>query len=178
MGLETQRPEGNVYYLTTVVQNRLPLFTRPSFIIPLIDNFNYYRHKLNFKLIGYVIMPDHLHCIAWLCGEATVSDVMRDFKKYSAVRLVRQAEVEGKTAWLEEFKAAGAAHGREHRVWQEGYWDKVLFTKRFLRQKLHYMHRNPLRAGLVDSPEAYPYSSYQNYVEGDDALIEIDKDWL
>ena len=43
--------------------------------------------------------------------------------------------------------------------------------------KLNYIHRNPLRAGLVDDPAAYPYSSYRNHDNGDQSLIEVDKDW-
>jgi hypothetical protein len=43
--------------------------------------------------------------------------------------------------------------------------------------KLNYIHRNPLRAGLIDDPAAYPYSSYRNYDNGDQSLIKVDKDW-
>jgi len=177
MSPQHTRPEAEVYYLTTNVYQCLPIFTRPSFVIPLIDNFNYYRYTHQFKLIGYVIMPDHLHCIIWLQGESTVSDVMRDFKKFAAVRLIRQSKVE-KPEWHQHFQRAGKDAGRDHQVWQDSYWDKVLFSKKFLRQKLNYIHRNPVRAGLVESPEEYPYSSYRNYVNGDDSLIEIDRDWL
>ncbi|MCX6032960.1 MAG: hypothetical protein NT169_27195 [Chloroflexi bacterium] len=45
-------------------------------------------------------------------------------------------------------------------------------------QKLNYIHRNPVRAGLVEQPEQYAYSSYRNYVNGDNSLIEIDRDWF
>jgi REP element-mobilizing transposase RayT len=55
--------KGHVYYVTTVVYDRLPIFTRPSSIIPLYDSLNFYRHKQEFKLLGYAIMPDHVHLI-------------------------------------------------------------------------------------------------------------------
>jgi hypothetical protein len=47
----------------------------------------------------------------------------------------------------------------------------------FLHQKLNYIHMNPVRAGLVDEPQDYPYSSYRNYELEDDTLIEMDMDW-
>jgi hypothetical protein len=47
-----------------------------------------------------------------------------------------------------------------------------------LRQKLNYIHRNPVRAELVEQPGDYPYSSYRNYEHGDDAFIEVDRGWL
>ena len=52
-----------------------------------------------------------------------------------------------------------------------------IYSERFLRQKLNYLHRNPVRAGLVEQPGDYVYSSYRNYVCGEDWLIEIDQDW-
>ena len=176
----TTRPQENlIYYITTVTQNRLPLFVEASFIIPLYDSLHYYRHKLNFKLLGYVIMPDHLHLLLWPLGQATISDIMRDYKKFTAARIIRQAEAENRLDWLDAFTAAGAATGRaNHKVWQDSFWDKIIFTEKFLRQKLNYIHRNPIRAGLVEDIAAYPYSSYRNYALGDDSFIKIDMDWL
>jgi putative transposase len=171
--------EGHVYYITTNVYNRLPIFTRPSFIVPLIDSLNFYRYKLDFKLLGYVVMPDHMHMVIWPQGQATVAEIMRDYKKFTAVRLIRQAEVEGMKEWLAAFCQAGTETGRgEHKVWQDEYWDVNVYTERFLRQKLNYMHSNPVRAGLVEQPGDYGYSSYRNYENDEDWLIKIDREWI
>lgn len=171
--------DGSIYYITIVIYNRLNLFVRPGFVIPIYDSLNFYRYKQAYKILGYVIMPDHLHLLIWPYGKATISDIMRDFKKFTAVRLIRQAEVEQKQEWLEQFQQAGEGTGRsDNKVWQDDYWDKLVFTEKFLRQKLNYTHRNPLRAGLVDDLDDYPYSSYRNYVHNDHALIEIDMDWF
>ena len=56
--------EGSIYYITVVVYDRLAIFTHPAYITPLYDSLNYYRHKREFKLLGYVI-PDHLHLLIW-----------------------------------------------------------------------------------------------------------------
>jgi putative transposase len=170
--------EGHIYYITTVVYDRLPIFTCPSFITPLYDSLNYYRHKQEFKLLGYVIMPDHIHLILWPFGQATVSEIMRDYKKFTSRRIIRQAEVEQMGAWTAAFEQAGQQTGRSrNKVWQDSYWDVNIYTERFLRQKLNYVHRNPVRAGLVEMPEEYVYSSYRNYVNGEDWLIEVDREW-
>jgi REP element-mobilizing transposase RayT len=170
--------EGHIYYVTIVVHNRLPLFTRPSFVIPLYDSLNFYRHKQDFKLLGYVIMPDHVHLILWPFGPATVSDIMRDYKKFTSTRLIRQAEAEQIEAWTSAFERAGRETGRsQNKVWQDSYWDVNIYSERFVRQKLDYLHSNPVRAGLVEKPEDYVYSSYRNYVYGEEWLIEIDREW-
>jgi putative transposase len=170
--------EGHVYYITTVVYDRLPIFTRPSFVIPLLDSLNFYRHQRAFKLLGYVIMPEHLHLILWPFGDPTIPDIMRDYKKFTARRIIRQAQVEGIDEWLTASKRAGQETERSmNKVWQDSYWDTNIYTERFLRQKLDYIHHNPVRAGLVEAPEDYAYSSYRNYMYGEERLIEIDQDW-
>ncbi len=179
MSLPRFHIEGHIYYITTISYNRLPIFTRPSFIIPLLDSLNFYRYQQEFKLLGYVIMPDHIHLIIWPFGRSTVSDIMRDYKTFTSKRIIRQARVENIRDWLTAFEQAGAETDRsENKVWQDSYWDENVYTERFLRQKLNYVHRNPLRAGLVERPVDYPYSSYRNYQLGEEWLIEIDRDWF
>jgi REP element-mobilizing transposase RayT len=178
MSLPRFHIEGHIYYITTVIYNRLPIFTRPSFIIPLFDSLNFYHYQQEFKLLGYVVMPDHLHLIIWPYGKATVSDIMRDYKTFTAKRIIRQAAVEQITDWIMAFEQAGQETGRsDNKVWQDSYWDENVYTERFLRQKLNYVHRNPLRAGIVDRVEDYVYSSYRNYEFGETWLIEIDRGW-
>jgi REP element-mobilizing transposase RayT len=178
MGLQRFHIEGHVYYITTVVYYRLPIFTRPSFILPLLDSLNFYRYKQDFKLLGYVVMPDHVHFILWPFGPAAVSEIMRDYKKFTSTRIIRQAEVERIEAWTSAFGRAGRETGRSHnKVWQDSYWDVNIYSERFLRQKLNYLHRNPVRAGLVEQPGDYVYSSYRNYVCSEDWLIEVDQEW-
>ncbi len=164
--------------MTTNVYNRLKLFTSPAYILPLLDSLNFYRYQHQFKLLGYVIMPDHLHLMLWPQGKSMLDAVMRDFKKFTAVRIILQAEIEGRTDLLEQFKAAGKETGRsQNKVWQDSYWDKNIFSERFLRQRLNYIHRNPVRVGLVKNAEEYSYSSYRNYALDDHSLIEIDRGW-
>jgi REP element-mobilizing transposase RayT len=170
--------ENHIYYVTTNVYNRLPIFTRPSFILPLLDSLNYYRYQHQCKVLGYVIMPDHLHLMLFPIGESSLDEFMRDYKRFTAGRIVRQAKAEAMHKWVKAFEAAGNETKRgEHKVWQDSYWDKNIFSERFLRQKLNYIHRNPVRAKLVEKPEHYAYSSYRNYIANDNTLAEIDMGW-
>jgi putative transposase len=147
-------------------------------VIPVFDSLNYYRYKQQYRLLGYVVMPDHLHLLIWPHGQATISDIMRDLKKFTAVRLIRQAEVENRREWLTAFNQAGSRTGRsQNKVWQDSFWDRIIYSEKMLRQELNYIHHNPLRTGLVDSLEVYPYSSYRNYVHDDHSLILIDTNW-
>ena len=74
------------------------IFNTPSFIIPILDSLNFCRYQFKCKLLGYVIMLDHLHLLIYPTGDSSVvSDFMRDFKRFTSGRISRQAELEGKT---------------------------------------------------------------------------------
>ena len=172
------RIEGSIYYITSVIYNRHKIFIQPSFVIPIIDSLNYYRYQYFCKLIGYVIMPDHIHLLIWPKEERTVTEFMRDFKRFTSGRITRQAKVEGKAKWIKEFEEAGSETGRaEFKVWQDSFWEQSIYTERFLKQKLDYIHLNPVRAGIVKTAADYPYSSYRNYYCNDSQLIEVDNQW-
>ncbi len=174
------RTEGSVFYITTNISNRLRIFSSPSFIIKILDSLNFYRYQFKCRLCGYVIIADHLHLLIYPVGESSVvSDFMRDFKRFTSGRISRQAELEGKTEWVAVFQESGEETKRaEKKVWQDSFWEQSVYTDKFMREKLNYIHMNPVRAGLVDEPSKYPYASYRNYESDDNTLIEIDKDWI
>ena len=98
---------------------------------------------------------------------------------FTAKRIARQAEAEHDTALLAHLEAAGDTTGRcEHKLWQDGTWSQDIFSQRFIRQKLHYFHPNPVRANLVARPEDYPYSSFRAYEFGEEWLIAVDRSWM
>ena len=172
------RIEGSIFYITSNIYGRICIFTRPSFIIPIIDSLNYYRYEYACKLLGYVIMPDHIHLLIWPQDAHIVTDFMRDFKRFTSGRITRQAKLEGITNWVERFEQAGKETSRaDYKVWQDSFWEQTIYTQKFLEQKLNYIHLNPVRAGICATAEDYPYSSYRNYYLGDIQLIEIDSEW-
>ncbi|MBI5353574.1 MAG: transposase [Chloroflexi bacterium] len=172
------RIDGSIYYITSVTYNRLKLFTQPSFIILIIDSLNYYRYQYSCKIIGYVIMPDHIHLLILPQEEKAVTDFMRDFKRFTSGRITRQAKVEGKTELVKTFESAGTETERaDYKVWQDSFWEQSVYTEKFLKQKLDYIHLNPVRAGIVESAGDYLYSSYRNYFLNDNQLMEIDTHW-
>ena len=123
-------------------------------------------------------MPDHIHLLVFPPAGQAVTDFMRDFKRFTSGRITRQAKVEGKKEWIKRFEQAGVETERaEYKVWQDSFWEQCIFTESFLKQKLDYMHMNPLRAGIADDISDYPYSSYRNYYFNDDQLIKIDSQW-
>jgi putative transposase len=123
-------------------------------------------------------MPDHIHLVLWPQDANIVTEFMRDFKRFTSGRITRQAKLEDETYWLAKFEEAGLETDRaDYKVWQDSFWEQCIYTEDFLRQKLNYIHLNPVRAGIVKDSAEYPYSSYRNYYLGDKQFIEIDSQW-
>ena len=68
--------------------------------------------------------------------------------------------------------------GRCRRVWQKRYYDFNVFSARKRTEKLRYMHRNPVKRGLVQNPEDWAWSSYRHYLTGIEGVVEIESHWL
>jgi len=196
--------KGHAYFVTSKVAKNLEIFLFDEFCHVIINNLNFYRKRFGFKLLGYVIMLDHLHYIIWPQGKYTISDILRNFKEYSAKQIIRdlknnrealapRPELSNylaraglgprssqdifKTRYLlKEFqRAAKNIRGQQYKLWQSRNWIENIYSEKFLRQKLNYIHHNPVRAGLVEKPEDYKYSSYNNYYLNDYSIIKIDK---
>lgn len=143
------------HFITTNTYKRLPILRNPEFMVVIIENLKFYRKKYNFKLIGFVILPDHIHLLLILPSAHNISDLIRDFKSFTSSQINR-------------------LRGKKGRVWQEGFYDLVIDREDKLIQKLNYIHKNPLRRNLTKDLNEYKYSSFVNYYINDQSLIEID----
>ncbi len=103
--------------------------------------------QMKYSIYAWVVMPDHLHAIIGLKGEQTISQVMNKIKGVAArkINLLRK---------------------REGSLWQEGFHDEVVRDEAQMLATVDYIHNNPVRTGLVESPDQYEFSSYRVYVEG------------
>ena len=63
----------------------------------------------------------------------------------------------------------------EQRVWQRRFYDFNVWSGRKRVEKLRYMHRNPLKCGLVFEPEQWAWSSYRSYALGEDGMVKINQ---
>ncbi|MCG2802813.1 MAG: hypothetical protein L6311_12050, partial [Cellulomonas sp.] len=102
-----------------------------------------------------------------------IYDVM--YKRHTAKEILAVARQEDKQWLLKQFEFFKSAHkgNSQHQVWQEGFHPQAITTEDMLRQKLDYIHSNPVKLGLVDRPEDWRYSSARNYF-GQGGVLEID----
>ena len=161
------------YFLTCTIIEWLPVFTRQPYFEIVIDCLKYCRERKRLKIFAYVIMDNHLHLVAE--GER-LEEIIKEFKSYTAQGIIKLATEEGKDWLLNQFEFFKARHKKESRyqVWQEGYHPQLISSEEMLRQKVEYIHENPVKAGLVERQEDWVYSSARSYL-GEAGVLEIDE---
>lgn len=169
------------YYLTLQIVDWIDVFTRQIYRDIAIDSFRYCQQNKGLQIFGYVIMSNHIHLTA-NSPDGHLSETIRDFKKFTS-KSITDAIAEGnesRKVWmLNRFAFNTKLHSRnqKYQVWTHENHAVVLYSNDFIQEKLEYLHNNPVRAGLVNRPEDYLYSSARNYadLEGilDIAYIEM-----
>jgi len=167
-----------LYYLTFQVVNWVDIFTRVEYKDIIVNSFDFCRKSKGLELFAYVVMTNHVHLIARAKDNHQLSDIIRDFKKFTAHELLARIKLptESRSDWmLKRFEFAAKKHQRnsEYQVWTHENHAVELFTPTFIDQKLDYIHQNPVRAGIVDNAEDFIYSSARNYT-GVKGRIEVD----
>ena len=166
--LEADKP----HFLTCTVLGWLPVFTRPDAVQILLDSWMYQREHAGLLLYGYVILENHLHFVA---QAPRLDKCLPSFKSFTAARLVKLLQAHKAEYLLERLRCAKPAHkcDRKYQFWQEGSHAELVFSEAMMREKLNYIHYNPVKRGYVDVPEHWRYSSARNYC-GQPGLIAID----
>jgi putative transposase len=112
------------------------------------------KHAGEFFLFGYVVMPTHLHLLLHPHNKDLIQ-IMRNFKSKTGYRVLQ-------------------ARGTHGKFWQDGYFDTIIRRVHNFWEKLEYIHRNPVEAGLVKKKEDWPWSSYRHYLKRADVPIRVD----
>ena len=155
---------GYPYFLSCTIVGWLPIFANPDIMKITIEALAACQSESGLRLHGYVIMKDHLHLIA---QHEKLSRIIGQWKSVTATHIIRYLSWRNDSEMLARFAEEKKEHKREkfHQVWQEGSHPQEIASEAMFLQKLDYIHLNPVRAGYVDRPEDWPYSSARNYAE-------------
>jgi REP element-mobilizing transposase RayT len=166
------------YFVTWTVVDWLPIFSESRYREIVLDSLNYLRTNKHTQLNAFVVMSSHIHAIPWPDDGVNLSDVTRDFKRYTSREISSEAQQEGKKELLSSFSNARkencAQNVSTYQVWQEGSHPEAIFTRKFAKQKMDYIHLNPVRAGMVKTAVKWPYSSARAYLLGKETYPPID----
>ncbi len=128
------------------------------------------RLRYRFVVVGYVVMPEHIHLLIGPPGKGDPSKVMQVLKQRVARRLLRTRRTPDAQSTLFD-----SGITTDH-FWQRRFYDFNVFSQRKLGEKLRYMHRNPVTRRLVNTPELWPWSSFRAYAFGEAGVVKLN-DW-
>ncbi len=128
------------------------------------------RRRHEFALIGYVVMPEHVHLLISEPPKGNPSKVLQVLKQK-----VSRSPRGRKTFSARQLQFAFSSEADESPAfWQRRFYDFNVWSEKKLKEKLHYMHGNPLKRKLVHHPKDWPWSSWSFYEKGEKGLIPID----
>ncbi len=174
------RDQYAIHFITFAVVEWVDVFTRQEYAKIVIDSLRFCQKKKGLKVHAWCIMSNHLHLILSTDGRNKLSDVLRDFKKFTSAQIIKAIEAntrESRRNWmLWIFRSAGEKNLRnEHyQFWQQDNHPIECFSVDVLESRKQYIHENPLRAGLVRNEWDYMYSSAIDYYCNGQGLLKID----
>ena len=167
-----RNPEGT-YFVTSTTVEWLPVFSSAACCNILVQSFLHCRVHKGLKIYGWVILDNHVHAV--LSGP-DLSSTLRALKGFTAQVLIEQIKRERRDWLLNQLAYYCSVHKTrsEHQVWQEGVHPQEIEGDAMMRQKLDYIHHNPVMRGLVVAPEHWRYSSAHEWLVGGHPLFTCD----
>jgi putative transposase len=144
------------HFITFSCCRRLPLLNKAHAYGAFESELDRVRRRFGLFVIGYVLMPEHVHLLVTEPDIKTLAIAVQVLKQKTSKQLKAPSEV---------------------RFWQPRYYDFNVWSEDKPSEKLRYIHRNPVRRGLVAKPEDWPWSSYRHYQTGNEYTVQIESHW-
>jgi putative transposase len=170
-GLKRYYGKGHLHFITFSCYRRLPLLKSAHARDVFVQELARVRNEMNFRLIGYVVMPEHVHLLLSEPRQGTPSAVLQKLKQRVARRLRKRRRVSSAAQLRLPFEDRGEP---PRSFWQARFFDFNVYSTGKKKEKLNYMHANPLIRKLVKHPKDWPRSSWSFYAKREAVLVRID----
>ncbi len=170
----------SAYFITMTTVGWIDIFTRKNHKIAIVDSLRYCQNNKGLKVYGWCLMSNHLHMICSAREGYILYDILRDFKKYTCKKVIKQIkeEPESRREWILNLFQKCCQYlkrNQTYKLWQDGNHAEVIYSNDFFDQKLNYIHQNPVEQMIVANAEDYLFSSARNYADLT-YLIEVIKE--
>ncbi|MGB7494794.1 MAG: transposase [Candidatus Acidiferrum sp.] len=162
---------GDLHFITFSCYRRRAFLGRARTRDCFVGILDQVRRRYQFRLFGYVVMPEHVHLLISEPGKGTPSSVVQALKQTVSRVLRRNSKKKGGAQlafpWETDETEANA-------FWQRRFYDFNVWSSRKVLEKLEYMHDNPVKRKLVVHPRDWPWSSWSHYAKPGSGLIRMD----
>ena len=149
---------GSCFFVTSTFKDWAPFGETEGFYEALAESLNFYSRKYMSSIAGYVFMPTNIHLVIFIDGKE-LGNFMRDFKKFTGQHVRRELKLGSPNIWMPRY-------------------DRVeLNSDDIFREKIEYIHNNPVKSGLVGSANDWFWSSAADYMGREDGPLVIWKEW-
>lgn len=167
------------HFVTCSVINWIDALSRPQYKDIIVSSLKYCIDNKGLIIHAWVIMNNHIHMVSSSDELHSLSDIIRDFKKHTAKQLIKEIDMpnESRRSWMMWlFASAGKSNpnNENYQFWQQDNHPVMLTRGAEITQKITYIHENPVRAGIVYSPEGYIYSSGIDYYTQQKGLLPVE----
>jgi REP element-mobilizing transposase RayT len=182
MTFKPHHDPSHLYFLTATILGWRQILSEPAYAHSVLDSLHWHRPQGRWSLYAYVLMPNHLHALVKPEGDRTIYNLLQSFGSFTAHAILARLKSESRHDLLTFFarRQDKDAH-KEHQIWQP-IQAKNVYSVAFLREKLDYIHNNPVAKQwrLVGDRANYAYSSVCFYDRGEAPVVEVDdvRVWL
>lgn len=155
-GLVRIQQVGVFHFITFSCYHRQPFLARLDAYRIFQHHLEQVRRRCGFIVAGYVLMPEHVHLLINEPKECSLATAIQILKQQTSKTLKQPGD---------------------NQFWQRRYYDFNVWSEEKPSEKLRYMHRNPVKRGLVEKPEDWPWSSFRHYANGEEGVVEIESQW-
>lgn len=173
------RDQDKFYFVTFTVVQWLDVFTRQEYRDIFLESIRFCQKNKGLDVCAYVIMSSHVHMVVGRHGEESLEGIIRDIKKFTSrkiIEAIRENPQESRRElllWLFERAGQHNTNNTHFQFWQQNNQPIELGTDEKVDRIVNYIHENPVKAGIVCSPEEYLYSSAKNYANMPEKLIDV-----
>jgi putative transposase len=170
-GLKRLYGQGHFHFITFSCYRRLPFLKTGRARDVFVKELSKIRDETGFLLAGYVVMPEHVHLLVSEPKQGTPSTMLQKLKLRVARKLRMRRRRPSTTQLRLQFEETGAPL---RAFWQARFYDFNVYTSGKKKEKLNYMHANPVKRGLVEHSKDWRWSSWNFYWGGDVGMLRID----
>ena len=156
-GLKRYQQTRQLHFITFSCYHRAPFLDTLNARNTFIQSLERTRRWYGFYVVGYVVMPEHVHLLISEPERSSLHVALQMLKQIVSRKLRRKLA--------------------DHPFWQPRYYDFNVWSERKRMEKLRYIHNNPVKRGLVANPEEWEWSSFRHYITGEEGVVEIESWW-
>ncbi len=160
-----------VVFITTTVTKWAPIFKSDEAATEIMLQLQETANHFNVAVLGYVIMPSHVHMLVGFRDIKIMSEFMKAFKRLTSARI--------KNLDIDRYRKILINNGKFN-LWMRRFDDLVIYSEKQFKTKLEYIHNNPVKDGFAAESTGWKYSSARDWLLGGKGIVEIEKDyeWL